>query len=130
MHRKRAILVNIQIMRIFTRLRQMLAGHEELKNKIEKMEEKYDEQFQIVFQAIKQIAGEKPGLASSLYSPLFTSQPSVLTPQSFSFFLYSPFTIPNSLIFPALAILDYREAGQVETCAAATGGFGTCIGEF
>jgi CHASE3 domain sensor protein len=59
MHRKRAILVNIQIMRIFTRLRQMLAGHEELKNKIEKMEEKYDEQFQIVFQAIKQMLSEE-----------------------------------------------------------------------
>jgi hypothetical protein len=106
MHRKRAILVNIQIMRIFTRLRQMLAGHEELKNKIEKMEEKYDEQFQIVFQAIKQIAGEKPGLASSLYSPLFTSQPSVLTPQSSALsphtsvlFFFSLFPLHNSQFF-------------------------------
>ena len=58
MHRKRAILVNIQIMRIFTRLRQMLAGDEELKNKIEVMEKKYDEQFRIVFQTIKQFLKE------------------------------------------------------------------------
>jgi hypothetical protein len=37
---KRAIQVNIQIMRTFTRLRSMLAGHKELEKKIEKMEEK------------------------------------------------------------------------------------------
>jgi len=40
---KRVIQVNIQIMRTFTRLRQMLAGHKELEKKIEAMEEKYDE---------------------------------------------------------------------------------------
>ena len=55
---KRAIQVNIQIIRTFTRLRQMMTGHEELKNKIEKMEEKYDEQFRIVFEAIKQLLKE------------------------------------------------------------------------
>ena len=55
---KRAIQVNIQIIRTFTRLRQMMTGHEELKNKIEEMEEKYDEQFRIVFEAIKQLLKE------------------------------------------------------------------------
>jgi hypothetical protein len=55
---KRAIQVNIQIMRTFTRLRQMLAGHEELQKKIEAMESKYDEHFQIVFTAIKQMLHE------------------------------------------------------------------------
>ena len=59
---KRAIQVNIQIMRTFTRLRQMLGGHKELEKKIEAMEEKYDEQFKIVFEAIKQLLTqeEKP----------------------------------------------------------------------
>ena len=59
---KRAIQVNIQIMRTFTRLRQMLAGHKDLQKKIEAMEEKYDEQFNIVFEAIKQLLTqeEKP----------------------------------------------------------------------
>ena len=52
---KRAIQVNIQIMRAFTQLRQMLSTHEDLKRKIEEMEEKYDEQFRIVFEAIKQL---------------------------------------------------------------------------
>jgi len=56
---KRAIQVNIQIMRTFTRLRQMLAGHKDLQKKIEAMEEKYDEQFKIVFEAIKQLLTEE-----------------------------------------------------------------------
>jgi len=51
----RAILVNIQIMRAFTKLRQMLSTHDDLKKKIEAMEKKYDQQFQIVFEAIKQL---------------------------------------------------------------------------
>lgn len=51
----RAISVNIQIMRAFTKLRQMLSGYGELKRKIEAMEQTYDEQFRIVFEAIKQL---------------------------------------------------------------------------
>jgi phage regulator Rha-like protein len=45
---KRAIQVNIQIIKTFVKLRQMLAGHKELQKKIEDMESKYDEQFRIV----------------------------------------------------------------------------------
>ena len=56
---KRAILVNIQIMRTFTRLRQMLSGHEDLQKKIEDMEAKYDKQFSVVFEAIKQLLSEE-----------------------------------------------------------------------
>jgi hypothetical protein len=52
---KRAIQVNIQIMRTFTQLREMLAGNKELKRKIEEMEKRYDHQFQIVFKAIKEL---------------------------------------------------------------------------
>ena len=59
---KRAILVNIQIMRAFTQLRQMLLTHADLKKKIEAMEKKYDEQFRIVFEAITELieVDEKP----------------------------------------------------------------------
>ena len=59
---KRAILVNIQIMRAFTQLRQMLLTHADFKKKIEAMEKKYDEQFRIVFEAITQLieVDEKP----------------------------------------------------------------------
>jgi len=51
----RAIQVNIQIMRAFTKLREMLSTHEDLKKKIEAMEKKYDQQFQVIFEAIKQL---------------------------------------------------------------------------
>ncbi|OGI18504.1 MAG: hypothetical protein A3B68_07095 [Candidatus Melainabacteria bacterium RIFCSPHIGHO2_02_FULL_34_12] len=52
---ERAINVNIQIMRTFTKLREMIESHKDLKGKIEEMEKKYDEQFQIVFEAIKRL---------------------------------------------------------------------------
>ncbi len=52
---KRAIQVNVQIMRTFTKIREMLATHKELKQKIEEMEKKYDYQFKVVFDAIKQL---------------------------------------------------------------------------
>ena len=58
---KRAIQVNIQIMRTFTQLRNMLTTHEDLKHKIEAMERTYDKQFRIVFEAITQLLEvEKP----------------------------------------------------------------------
>ena len=52
---KRAIQVNIQIMRAFIKLKEMLSTHKDLKLKIEEMEKKYDKNFQIVFEAIKQL---------------------------------------------------------------------------
>ena len=52
---ERAITVNIQIMRTFTKLREMLATHKDLARKIEDMEKKYDYQFKAVFDAIKQL---------------------------------------------------------------------------
>ena len=56
---ERAIKVNIQIMRTFSRLRQMLASNEDLRKKVEAMESKYDEQFRVVFEAIKQLLIEE-----------------------------------------------------------------------
>ncbi len=52
---KRAIDVNIQIMRTFTRLREMLLSHKDLQRKIEVMEKQYDQQFKVIFDAIKQL---------------------------------------------------------------------------
>jgi phage regulator Rha-like protein len=52
---KRAILVNIQIMRAFTELRKFLSTHEDLRRKIEEIEKRYDKQFIIVFEVIKQL---------------------------------------------------------------------------
>lgn len=57
---RRAILVNIQIMRTFAKLREILSSHADLRRKIEEMESKYDQQFQVVFQAIKALINEPP----------------------------------------------------------------------
>ena len=52
---KRAVQVNIEIMRAFVQLRKMLASNVELSRKLKQMEKKYDEQFKIVFEAIRQL---------------------------------------------------------------------------
>jgi len=51
----RAIKVNIEIIRTFVRLRQMLASHAELSRKLNDLEKKYDAQFKIVFDAIRSL---------------------------------------------------------------------------
>jgi len=58
----RAIVVNIQIMRTFVKLREMISTHKDLAKKLSELEKKYDGQFQIVFEAIRQIVEveEKP----------------------------------------------------------------------
>lgn len=56
---ERAIQVNIQIMRTFTKIREMLATNKELREKIEKLEEKYDKQFGVVFDAIRKLITEE-----------------------------------------------------------------------
>lgn len=62
LHSKRAVHVNIAIMRAFVRLRELLASHAELSRKLDELEKKYDKQFAIVFQAIRQLMQppEKP----------------------------------------------------------------------
>ncbi len=52
---KQAIQVNIQIMRAFTKLRDMISTHKEMQKKIDDMEKKYDNQFKIVFDALRQL---------------------------------------------------------------------------
>jgi hypothetical protein len=55
-----AVAVNIEIMRAFVRLRQMLFSHAELARKLEKLENKYDGQFKIVFDALRQLMQPPP----------------------------------------------------------------------
>jgi len=55
---ERAISVNIQIMRAFVKLRELMVSHKELACKIEKLERKYnehDESLGIIFDAIKRL---------------------------------------------------------------------------
>lgn len=50
---KRAVAVNVEIMRVFVKLRRMLASNSELAERLEELEKKYDSQFRIVFEAIR-----------------------------------------------------------------------------
>jgi hypothetical protein len=57
----RAIQVNIQIMRTFVRLRQIISANRDLSHRLDELEKKYDAQFKVVFEAIQQLmADPKP----------------------------------------------------------------------
>jgi len=59
---KWAIVVNIQIIRTFTKLREMIQENDHLQRKLELLEKDYDEKFKIVFDAIHRLldSDEKP----------------------------------------------------------------------
>ena len=57
---RRAVLVNIQIMRAFVNLKRMALTYVELKRKIDIMEKKYDKQFRVVFEALKKLLEPPP----------------------------------------------------------------------
>ena len=56
---KRAIMVNIAIMRAFVSLRQLIDANNALINRIDSLEEKYDKKFLLVFEAIKELIREE-----------------------------------------------------------------------
>jgi uncharacterized protein YjcR len=51
----RAVQVNIEIMRAFVRLRELMATHKDLVRRLNEMEKKYDSQFRVVFDAIREL---------------------------------------------------------------------------
>jgi len=55
LHSERAVHVNIEIMRAFVQLRQLLSSHADLARKLEALEKKYDAQFKVVFDAIREL---------------------------------------------------------------------------
>ena len=56
----RAVTVNVEIMRAFVRMRQILATHADLARKLDALERKYDSQFKIVFDAIRELMTPPP----------------------------------------------------------------------
>ena len=58
---RRAVLVNVEIMRTFVKLRQILSTHAELARKLEELEKRYDSQFRVVFDAIRELMSVEPG---------------------------------------------------------------------
>ena len=57
---RRAVKVNIEIVRAFVRLRRMLQSNAELAKKLDELEAKYDAQFKVVFQAIRELMAPPP----------------------------------------------------------------------
>ena len=57
---KRALAVNVEIMRTFVRLRQILTSHADLARRLDELEDKYDQQFKVVFDAIRLLMNPKP----------------------------------------------------------------------
>ena len=51
----RAVQVNIEIMRAFVRLRELIATNKDLARRLDELEKKYDTQFKVVFDAIRQL---------------------------------------------------------------------------
>jgi hypothetical protein len=60
---KRAVQVNIAIMRAFVRLREMVVSNTQLARRLDELEEKHDAQFRVVFEAIREL------MAPSTVSP-------------------------------------------------------------
>ncbi len=56
---KRAVEVNVEIMRAFVRLRELVAGHADLVRRLDELEKGYDRQFRAVFDAIRALISEE-----------------------------------------------------------------------
>lgn len=57
---KRAIQVNIEIMRTFVRLREILASNVELSQRLDELESRYNRQFKVVFEAVRSLMAPAP----------------------------------------------------------------------
>ena len=70
---RRAIEVNIQIMRAFVRLREMALTNAEIQRKLCELEGKYDNQFKVVFEAIRHLVSPTVTRRKQIgFSPLKT----------------------------------------------------------
>lgn len=56
---EKAIQINIQIIRAFVKMREMIISNKELRQRLDELEKKYDKQFKAVFDAIKIMFKEK-----------------------------------------------------------------------
>lgn len=55
----RAVEVNVEIMRAFVRVREMVAGRADLVRRLDTLEQRYDQQFRAVFDAIRALVAEE-----------------------------------------------------------------------
>lgn len=57
---RRAVRVNLEIMRAFVRLRRLIARHADLERRLAELERRYDGQFRVVFDAIRELVAPPP----------------------------------------------------------------------
>ena len=90
---KRAVRVNVEIMRAFVRLRQWLLTHEELAKKLDALEKKYDTQFKVVFDAIRRLTAppDPPRHRIGFHSEEYTK----VTGVTFLFFCFFGLVLPQ-----------------------------------
>ena len=55
---QRAVEVNVEIMRAFVRIRELVANHTDLVRRLDELEQRYDQQFPAVFDAIRALITE------------------------------------------------------------------------
>lgn len=55
---QRAVEVNVEIMRAFVRIRELVANHTDLVRRLDELEQRYDQQFRAVFDAIRALITE------------------------------------------------------------------------
>ena len=55
---ERAVEINIEVIRAFVKLRQLVTSNAELTTRLNNLEQKYDSQFKVVFDAIRQLMSE------------------------------------------------------------------------
>ena len=62
LHSPRAIRINIEVMRVFVRLRRLIASHAALARRLDDLEKRFDRQFGVVFEALRALMSEdSPG---------------------------------------------------------------------
>jgi ORF6N domain-containing protein len=57
---ERAVQINIEVMRVFVRLRRMMSTREDLIRRLDELEQRYDAQFKAVFDALRQLMAAAP----------------------------------------------------------------------
>ena len=65
LHSERAIQVNVQVMRVFVQLRELMLSHHDLARKLEELEKRFnrhEQHFAVVFDAIRQLMKPEPEL--------------------------------------------------------------------
>jgi hypothetical protein len=55
---ERAIDINIEIVRAFVKLRQLIASNTQLVHRLNHLEQKYDSQFKVVFDAMRRLMSD------------------------------------------------------------------------